>query len=141
MSSCPSHDPAGLLVPRREGGSSGRGGRGNERKASCAMFLVCCLMSFGGGPAGAQPEHDTSDRRLVTRVEPEYPETLQRLYIGGIVRLGLTISPKGTVENATLLGGNPILGQAAMLAVKKWKYAPASSRTATQVRINFDPHR
>jgi len=83
----------------------------------------------------------TSDRKLITRVEPEYPETLHRLYIGGIVRLEVTISPKGNVESATLLGGNPMLGQPAMAAVKKWKYAPASTRTVTQVRIAFDPHR
>jgi TonB family protein len=110
-------------------------------KAACTMLLVCCLLSFGAGLAGAQADHDTSERKLITRVEPAYPETLQRLYIGGIVHLEVTISAKGNVENATLLGGNPILGQSAMAAVKKWKYTPASSRTVTQVRIAFDPHR
>jgi TonB family protein len=105
------------------------------------MLLISCWLSLGTGSAAAQADHDTSDRKLVTRVEPDYPETLQRLYIGGIVRLDVTISAKGNVENATLLGGNPILGQSAMVAVKKWKYTPASSRTVTQVRITFDPHR
>ena len=105
------------------------------------MLQVFCLLSLGAGSAAAQAEHDTKDRKLITRVEPEYPETLQRLYIGGIVRLEVTISAKGNVENDTLLGGNPILGQSAMAAVKRWKYTPASSRTVTQVRITFDPHR
>ena len=105
------------------------------------IILACCLMSLGASSATAQANPATSDRKLITRVEPEYPETLQRLYIGGIVRLEVTISAKGNVENATLLGGNPMLGQPAMAAVKKWKYAPTSSRTVTQVRIVFDPHR
>jgi TonB family protein len=109
-------------------------------KAFCTTLLVCCLLSFAAGSAAAQADHDTSDRKLLTRVEPNYPETLQRLYIGGIVRLELTISGKGNVENAILLGGNPVLGQAAMAAVKRWKYTPASSRSVTQVRITFDPH-
>lgn len=86
-------------------------------------------------------EGNGSERTLVARVEPEYPETLQRLYIGGVVRLELTIAAKGNVENVTLLGGNPILGQSAMAAAKKWRYAPANSRTVTEVKIPFDPHR
>jgi TonB family protein len=110
-------------------------------KTFCTMILICCSLSFGTSLAAAQADHDTSNRTLITRVEPDYPETLQRLYIGGIVRLELTISANGNVQNSTLLGGNPILGQSAMTAVKKWKYAPAPSRTVTQVRFTFDPHR
>ncbi len=50
---------------------------------------------------------------MLTRVEPEYLETLQPLQIGGTVRLAVTISPRGTVEKVALLGGNPILAEAA----------------------------
>ena len=39
-------------------------------------------------------EESKGERVLLTRVEPIYPETLQRLGIGGSVRLELTISPK-----------------------------------------------
>jgi TonB family protein len=109
-------------------------------KAFCTMILIGCSLSLGTSAAVAQASPATSDRKLITRVEPDYPETLQRLYIGGIVRLEVTISPNGTVQNSTLLGGNPILGQSAMTAVKKWKYAPAASRTVTQIRLTFDPH-
>ena len=63
-----------------------------------------------------------AERTLVTRVEPEYPETLKQLHIGGTVRLAVTISPKGTVEGIELLGGNPILGEAAAKAAKQWVY-------------------
>ena len=78
-----------------------------EMQAFCTMLLVCCLLSLGAGSAAAQADHDTKDRKLITRVEPEYPETLLRLYIGGIVRLEVTISARGDVENDTLLGGEP----------------------------------
>lgn len=77
-------------------------------------------------------------RRLVTRVEPEYPQTLKQLHIGGTVRLAVTISPKGTVEGVELLGGNPILGEAAAKAAKQWVYTPASSRTTVEVTIPFE---
>ncbi len=111
-------------------------------KTIFTMLLLGCALSLGAGTSAAQADHDTAtDRKLITRVEPDYPETLQRLYIGGVVRLEVTISAKGNVENATLLGGNPVLGQAGMAAVRKWKYTPAASRTVTQVKLTFDPHR
>lgn len=79
------------------------------------------------------------ERALLTRVEPEYPETLKRLQIGGTVRLELNISPKGPVEEVQIVGGNPILGEAAMKAVKQWVYAPSSTRSKIQITIPFNP--
>ena len=80
------------------------------------------------------------DRKVITRVEPKYPPTLERLYIGGIVRLKVDIAANGTVDGAQLIGGNPILGQAAIAAVKQWKYTPAKSKTQQTERLEFDPH-
>jgi TonB family protein len=80
-------------------------------------------------------------RTLVTRIEPKYPETLQKLNIGGIVRLQVSISPKGNVENVELLGGNPILAEAAIAAVRQWIYAPAPARTTAEISIPFDANR
>ena len=87
------------------------------------------------------PEQKTGERALLTRVEPQYPEVLQALKVGGMVRLELTISPRGSVESASLLGGNPILGEAAIAAVRGWVYAPAPSRTTLEVSLTFDPKR
>lgn len=81
-----------------------------------------------------------AERRLLTRVEPEYPETLKQLHIGGTVRLALTISPKGAVEQVALLGGNPILAEAAAKAAKQWVYAAASSQTTVEVSVPFEAH-
>jgi TonB family protein len=82
-----------------------------------------------------------SDRKLLTRVEPEYPETLKQMQIGGTVRLMVTVSPKGSVDGVQLLGGNPILAEAAIKAVKQWVYAPGPSRTINEVSIPFAPKR
>jgi TonB family protein len=82
-----------------------------------------------------------AERKLITRVEPEYPETLKRLNIGGTVRLQVTISPKGNVEGVQLLGGNPILGDAATSAIKRWVYTSAHSRSTAEISIPFDPRR
>ncbi|MGD0568983.1 MAG: TonB family protein [Candidatus Sulfotelmatobacter sp.] len=80
-----------------------------------------------------------SQRRLITRVEPQYPETLRQLNIGGTVRLQLTIAPRGNVENVNVLGGNPILAESAAAAAKHWIYSPGSSRSTIEITIPFDP--
>jgi protein TonB len=82
---------------------------------------------------------EKSARKLVYRVEPEYPEDLKRIGVGGYVRVDATISPSGAVEAATIAGGNPILAEAAVKAVKKWKYAPMDSRTITRLSFHFSP--
>jgi TonB family protein len=82
----------------------------------------------------------TEDRTVITRVEPEYPETLKRLYIGGIVRVEAIVAPDGTVESTQLMGGNPILGQTAMRAIKQWKYTRARAKQTLIVKLQFDPH-
>lgn len=83
------------------------------------------------------PAGRSGDRTLLTRVEPIYPEDLKNRGISGTVRLELTISPKGSVENVAVLGGNPILAEAAVTAVKQWVYSPWPAETTVQVSIPF----
>jgi len=83
---------------------------------------------------------DRKPRTLLSRVEPEYPETLLKLRIGGTVRLELTVSPKGAVDDVVVVGGNPILGEAAVKAAKQWVYSPWPSQTKIRVAIPFEPH-
>jgi TonB family protein len=82
-----------------------------------------------------------TQRRLISQVEPEYPDTLKRLNIGGTVRLRVTIGPKGNVEGVEVLGGNPILGDSAAAAVRQWVYSASHSRTMEEVSIPFGPDR
>ena len=110
------------------------------RLLTLSMPLMAVLLSVM--PLASQT-HDQSavGRKVITRVEPDYPETLKRLYIGGVVRVEVVITPNGNVESTKLLGGNPILGQSAMKAVKKWRYASTGSKEIVAVKLEFDPHR
>jgi TonB family protein len=80
------------------------------------------------------------ERKLITRIEPDYPETLRQLNIGGTVRLRVSISAAGSVENVVLLGGNPIPCESATIAVKKWVYAAGRSQTFAEISIPFGEH-
>lgn len=80
----------------------------------------------------------SNPRMLLRRYDPEYPQELQRRGIGGVVRLRLVISAKGSIQQVSVLGGNPILAEAATKAAKQWVYAPASSETTVEVSIPFE---
>ena len=92
-------------------------------------------------PLASQALPNAVERKIVTRVEAEYPETLKRLYIGGVVRVEVVVGPNGAVQTTELLGGNPILGQSAMKAIKQWKYASGAAKEKLIVQLEFDPHR
>jgi TonB family protein len=79
-------------------------------------------------------------RALLSQVQPEYPETLRQIGISGIVRLQVVISPQGSVEEVSLLGGNPILGESAMKAVRQWTYVAAPKKTTLIVTVPFGTH-
>jgi TonB family protein len=99
-----------------------------------SLFIVCCPTALHGGD-------NSSQRKPIYRVEPDYPPDLKRAYIGGTVRLNLLISPSGTVEEISVLGGNPVLAEAAVRAVRKWKYLPVQSKSSTRVDFVFSPYK
>jgi TonB family protein len=102
------------------------------------MVVICTSIR----PVAAQArEENSAERKIVARVEPDYPETLKRLYIGGVVKVEAVVAPTGVVESTQLLGGSPVLGQSAMKAIKRWRYAPANSTEKVVVQLEFDPHR
>jgi TonB family protein len=113
-----------------------------ERRFLLTLSHVMLTMLLSVMPFVAQAqEQGARERKLVFRVEPEYPETLKRLYIGGVVRIEVKVEPNGVVSSTKLLGGSPILGQSTMRAIKRWKYAPAAADETLTVKFEFDPHR
>lgn len=113
---------------------------GRRFLATLSLLVITVLLSAVPIVAQVQ-EQSSSERKLITRVEPEYPETLKRLYIGGVVRVEVEVEPSGVVKSTKLLGGSPILGQSTMKAIKQWRYAPAASEETLTVKIEFDSHR
>lgn len=61
---------------------------------------------------------------LLTRTAPLYPVIAKTAGISGTVSLAATISKSGTIENLRVLSGQPMLRQAALDAVQKWRYRP-----------------
>jgi TonB family protein len=77
------------------------------------------------------------NRKPVANPDPEYPEIAKRMAITGSVKVELVVAADGTIRSAKVLGGHPILVDAVQKALKKWKYAPGSAETTTQVEFKF----
>ncbi|MGH9513380.1 MAG: energy transducer TonB [Terriglobales bacterium] len=87
-------------------------------------------------PCAAQ---ESSGRKVKSKVTPEYPEIARKMRISGTVRLAVVIAPNGNVRTTTAVGGHPVLVNAAMDAVKKWKFEAASAASTETVEIKFAP--
>ncbi len=61
---------------------------------------------------------------LVRRVEPKYPAIAQNAHVGGTVVLEATVDTSGRVQSVRVLRGVPLLNDAAIDAVKQWRYSP-----------------
>lgn len=109
--------------------------------AFALSMVVLCGPWTGIARAGQTYETSGEERKVIKRVDPDYPDALKRLYIGGVVRVEVEVTPNGTVKNTKLLGGSPILGQSTMKAIMQWKYAPAPAESTLTVKVEFDPHR
>jgi TonB family protein len=101
------------------------------------LFLPLVLIPAGSvRPASAQ---DTIDRKVKTRVSPTYPEIARKMGLTGTVKFRLTVASNGTIKETKVIGGHPILVNAAMDAVKKWKFETASAESTGTVEIKFNP--
>jgi TonB family protein len=103
--------------------------------AILGLLLVSCLVF----PQSVQQEGQESTRKLKSSVPPEYPELARRLKLRGAARVSVTVAADGRVISAKELGGNPVLVDALLRAVKKWKYEPAAKETVMEVKFEFSP--
>lgn len=67
---------------------------------------------------------DVQNSKLVRKVDPIYPELARRARVSGIVLLQVTVDERGMVGTVRLIRGNPLLNQAAIDAVRQWRYSP-----------------
>ena len=79
---------------------------------------------------------------LLKKINPVYPSQAVQLRKQGTVLLSANITKTGSISDAKLIKGDPILAQAALAAVKQWKYKPYTLNgqpvdVQTQIAINF----
>jgi TonB family protein len=99
------------------------------------LLLGGCLV--GNGLVMGQ---EALTRKVKSQVAPTYPELARRMSISGVVKIQVKVDKSGVIKETKLIGGHPVLANAALDAIKRWKYEPAAEETTGVVEIHFTPN-
>ena len=119
--------------------------------AKTQQWVASVALGLLAAPAGtaivsasamAQEEAKTTEelsRKAKTRVAPIYPDIARRMNITGVVKLAVVVAPNGSLKSSKAVGGHPVLVNAAMDAMKQWKFEPAPTESSGIVEFKFQP--
>jgi TonB family protein len=104
-------------------------------------WAVSALLTLALTPLGgqAQQAEEEISRKAKSKVQAIYPELARRMNLSGTVKVKVVVFPNGTVKGARVMGGHPLLADAALDAVKKWRFEPAAMESTGIVDFKFDP--
>jgi protein TonB len=78
-------------------------------------------------------------RKVRKSVQPDYPSLARRFNLHGTVRVQLLVTAEGKVKEVKVLGGSPLLAQAAVDAAGKWVFEPEGQPSSIIVKFEFTP--
>lgn len=108
---------------------------------------------IGGAPGGLPPPPKPTEpmrvggnvmaARITNEVKPIYPQIAKMAHVQGTVVLHAIIAEDGTIQQLTVISGHPLLRQAALDAVKQWRYQPTTlngqpTKVDTTIDVVFD---
>lgn len=102
------------------------------------LCIAVAMLSLAGLAAAQGSAPAASERKIASRVSPTYPELAKKMHIKGVVKVEAVVRPNGTVKSTRVLGGNPVLVDAALEAVGKWKFESAPGETTEIVQLSFE---
>ncbi len=113
----------------------GRGGIVSTR----TTVTLCALLALALMPVCVHAQaSEEIPRRAKTKVQPFYPELARKMNITGTVKVEVVVAPSGVVKEARVIGGHPVLANAALDAVRKWRFEPAAMESTGIVDFKFD---
>ena len=99
-----------------------------------ALALAVLIPAFS---SSAQAQEDTQ-RKVKQRVDPLYPELARKMHISGTVKLQVVIGKDGNVKSTKVIGGPPLLIDASIDAIKRWKFEEAKEETTQPVEFKYN---
>jgi TonB family protein len=94
-------------------------------------LIVCGLLPLAVSSQDAEP-------KPLKKVIPAYPEIFKGRGIYGTVHVKLQVDADGSVKSIEVLGGNPIFSDAAIKAIKQWRYPAGSKERTATVSVEFE---
>ena len=96
---------------------------------------------------GLRVSPEIIEKRILTKVEPTYPEAARAAGTEGVVVLDAVIAPDGSVKRLRSVSGPDLLVQSATEAVQSWKFEPYVERYSgtavegeTTIAVEFRLH-
>jgi periplasmic protein TonB len=96
------------------------------------------------------PQHKSPTHRsegvmaaaLIYKAQPQYPALARNIHLAGTVYLRAIIATDGSVRQLEVISGSPILANAALQAVRQWRYQPTrldgeSVEVETLITVHF----
>jgi TonB family protein len=108
-------------------------------------FAGLGLMAVLGGVVVVAPKAlaqdattDAAKRKVRVKVSPQYPDLARQMNVTGKVKIEATIAADGHVTATHVVGGSPLLVNAALDALKKWRFEPGPKATTEVVEFSFN---
>ncbi len=114
----------------------------SQRIATAVLAVTTLGLAVGAITVGAPQSQSQTDeilRRAKTKVQPVYPELARKMNITGTVKIEVVVAPNGTVKDARVVGGHPVLAGAALEAARKWRFEPAAVENTGVIDFKFEP--
>ncbi len=112
----------------------------SQRTATALLAVLTLAVTAGPIRLGAQQvQSEDISRRAKSKVQPLYPELARKMNIAGTVKIEVVVSPNGTVKDARVVGGHPVLAGAALDAAKKWRFEPSTGESSGVIDFKFEP--
>ncbi len=121
-----------------------RGGRavvgGMDGAAAPYLFVVVEPDPPGGGP-NAVPLAEAaglSEPRLLQTARPAYPDAARAAGTQGVVVLDVVVDLDGRAADVRVISSpDPLLAEAAMAAVRQWRFEPARTASGEPVKVLY----
>jgi len=111
------------------------------RVRTIGLGIILLLgMSTSLAPTALSQESATEvvKRKVKSKTVPEFPALAKQLNVTGKVKIEATISADGRVTNTKVVGGSPLLVNAAIDALKRWRFESASKESTEIIEFDFN---
>ncbi len=114
---------SGEMEPALEAGNDAL----SSGEPSLSAGLIAGSANQPAAPAAPLPVGgEVKSARMISSVPPAYPALARTQHVAGDVRIDALIDTTGRVTTMKVVAGPTLLQQAAMDALRQWKYQPAT---------------
>jgi TonB family protein len=102
-----------------------------------AVGILLLAGSLVLSPNFLPAQESTAKRRLLQQSAAPYPALARSMALQGVVKVEALVAPDGTVKDVEIKGGHPVLAQAAVKAVRGWRWEPSPHESREIVEVKF----